>query len=167
MKRDTATKEKAPPSSNGRTKQGHRLESLGRDMGVHVIMFHQAVAERLGLSITDHKCLDFILREGSVTAGELSRFTGLTTGAITGVIDRLEKAGFARRQSDPDDRRRVIITALPQRLPEMGKLFESLGRNMGRVMLHYTPREAEVIVDFMQRAVDVMREENLKLRNAK
>ncbi len=136
-------------------------------MGVHVIMFHQAVAERLGLTITDHKCLDFVLREGSVTAGQLSRLTGLTTGAITGVIDRLEKAGFARRQPDPHDRRKVIIVARPERLHEIGRLFESLGRNMGRVMSHYSPREAEVIVDFMQRAVDVMRDENLKLRNAK
>lgn len=153
-------------STNGKHNCGQALGELGRDMGLHSIMFHQAVAERLGLNITDHKCLDFILRENGVTAGELSRLTGLTTGAITGVIDRLEKAGFVRRQSDPTDRRRVVIVPLPKRLPEVAKLFASLGHNMANVMSHYSAREAEVIVDFMQRAVEVMRQENLKLRNA-
>ena len=151
-------------SHNGKKDYGFALQELGRDMGVHVIMFHQAVAERLGLNITDHKCLDFVLRENGVTAGELSRATGLTTGAITGVIDRLERAGFARRQPDPHDRRKVIIVPRLERLPEIGKLFESLSRNMSRVMSRYSGREAQLIVDFMRRTVDVMRQENLKLR---
>lgn len=151
-------------SQNGKKDYGFALQELGRDMGVHVIMFHQAVAERLGLNITDHKCLDFVLRENGVTAGQLSRLTGLTTGAITGVIDRLEKAGFARRQPDPHDRRKVIVLPRLERLPEIGKLFESLSRNMSRVMSRYSGREAQLIVDFMRRTVDVMRQENLKLR---
>ena len=151
-------------SPNGKPNHGLALQELGREMGVHVIMFHQAVAERLGLNITDHKCLDFVLREHGVTAGELSRLTGLTTGAITGVIDRLEKAGFARRQPDPHDRRKVIVLPQLERLPEIAKLFESLGRNMSRIMARYSAREAELIVDFMRHAVEVMRQENLKLR---
>ncbi|MGZ4788150.1 MAG: MarR family winged helix-turn-helix transcriptional regulator, partial [Terriglobales bacterium] len=91
----------------------------------------------------------------------------LTTGAITGVIDRLERAGFARRQTDPRDRRKVVVVALPERLPEVARLFESLSRNMGRAMSQYSAREYEIVIDFMQRVSEVMRQENLKLRAAK
>jgi hypothetical protein len=65
------------------------------------------VADRLGLNPTDHKCVDFLLMNGPLTAGELATLTALTTGAITAALDRLERAGFAKREDDPDDRRRV------------------------------------------------------------
>jgi len=104
---------------------------------------------------------------GGVTAGQLSRETGLTSGAITGVIDRLEKAGFARRQADPKDRRKVIIMPRPERLPELQKLFAPLSRSMGQMMSHFSEREAEVLVDFMKRASDAMRQANRKIRSTK
>src|SRR6266852_1771624 len=81
-----------------------------REMSAATIMFHQAIADRLGMNITDHKCADILSRTGPITAGELAQRTGLTTGAITGVIDRLEKAGFVCRAKDPSDRRRVILS---------------------------------------------------------
>ncbi len=133
-------------------------------MGIHTILFHSAIAERLGLNITDHKCLEYMIGTNGITAGELAKVTGLTTGAITGVIDRLERAGFARRQPDPHDRRKVVVVAIDDRLPDIGKLFDSLSRNMGRAMSQYSTREYEVVIDFMTRVSDVMREENLKLR---
>src|SRR5215813_7862986 len=80
-----------------------------RQLSAATILFHQAVADRLGMNVTDHKCADILERHGPLTAGELAERTGLTTGAITGVIDRLEKTGFVRRAEDPGDRRRVII----------------------------------------------------------
>jgi DNA-binding MarR family transcriptional regulator len=152
-----------------KTKRNYALElqELGREMGIHTIMFHTAVAERLGLNITDHKCLDYILRGNGVTAGDIARATGLTSGAITGVIDRLERAGFAKRQTDPHDRRKVVVVPLPNRLPEMGKLFDSLGSNMSKMMSRYSAKDAELIIDFMQRAGTVMHEENLRLRERK
>jgi DNA-binding MarR family transcriptional regulator len=143
---------------------GQAFTELGREMSVHTVMFHNAVAERIGLSVTDHKCLDYVLRVGSVTAGQLAKHTGLTTGAITGVVDRLEKAGFVQRLPDPKDRRKVLISPLRDRLPELTKLFGSLGRNMAGIMNHYSAREAELVLDFMNRVVSVMREANLKLR---
>src|SRR5262245_4409010 len=88
------------------------LNDSFRQLSTATILFHQAIADRLGLNVTDHKCADILLRTGPVTAGELARQTGLTTGAITGVIDRLEKAGFVRRIRDADDRRRVIVEPL-------------------------------------------------------
>src|SRR5215831_20090383 len=76
------------------------LEREFRELSAATIMFHQAIADRLGMNVTDHKCADILLRTGPITAGELAQRTGLTTGAITGVIDRLEQAGFVRRAKE-------------------------------------------------------------------
>lgn len=127
-------------------------------------MFHQAVAESLGLSVTEFKCLDITSRIGPVTAGQLAEYTGLSTGAITGLVDRLEQAGFVKRQSDPKDRRKVLIQAVSMRGAEVGKLFESLARSMGALISTYPPDQAELILDFMRSAVEVMRGETQKLR---
>ncbi|MGI0044971.1 MAG: MarR family winged helix-turn-helix transcriptional regulator, partial [Nitrososphaeraceae archaeon] len=80
-----------------------------REMSTETIMFHQAVADTLGLHITDHKCLDLIHYYGAMPAGRLGELTGLTSGAVTGTIDRLEQAGYVRRVNDPKDRRRTIV----------------------------------------------------------
>src|SRR5262245_4534642 len=101
-------------------------------MSTATIMFHQAVADRLGLHPTDHKCADILFLKGPLSAGELAELTGLTTGAITGVIDRLEGAGFVRREDDPRDRRRVIVRVLPASHRKIGGLFESFAAAMGQ-----------------------------------
>src|ERR1051326_2126836 len=102
-----------------------------RQLSTVTILFHQAIADRLGMNVTDHKCADILLRTGPITAGELAQRTGLTTGAITGVIDRLEKAGFVRRARDRGDRRRVVIEPFPERIErEIAPLFESIARLM-------------------------------------
>src|SRR6516165_10656801 len=106
------------------------MQRAGRQLSAATIMFHQAVADRLGLNPTDHKCIDLLALKGLMTAGELADATGLTTGAITGVIDRLEGAGFVRREEDPNDRRRVILRAIPKPYREIARLFESLARAM-------------------------------------
>lgn len=77
------------------------LLDASKRLSTRTVFFHQAVAHHLGLHVTDHKCLDLVLEEGRVTAGRLAEWTGLTTGAITSVINRLEKAGFVRRVKDP------------------------------------------------------------------
>src|SRR5438034_2670026 len=85
------------------------LNEAARRQSTATVLFHAAVAERLGLSATDHKYADLIARQGPMTAGELADRAGLTTGAITGVLDRLERAGWVRRERDPHDRRRVMV----------------------------------------------------------
>jgi DNA-binding MarR family transcriptional regulator len=124
----------------------------GRRLSAATILFHQAVADRLGLNLTDHKCVDILFMQGPMTAGDLADFTGLTTGAITGVIDRLEKAGFVRREDDPNDRRRVIVRAVPKRHREIGRLFDDLAARMAELAARYTDRELAVIFDFMERS---------------
>ncbi len=164
MQDSSTERKRRTRAARSKRDQGLELRDLGRAMGMHSVMFHDAVAQRLGLNITDHKCLDYILQKNGASAGEIARVTGLTTGAVTGVIDRLERAGFVRREADPDDRRRVMVVPLPGRLPEIGRLFEGLGQNMERMLSRYNARESQVIIDFMRRAGEIMRQENLRLR---
>jgi DNA-binding MarR family transcriptional regulator len=138
-----------------------------RQLSAATIMFHQAVADRLGMNVTDHKCADILERHGPMTAGELAERTGLTTGAITGVIDRLEKAGFARRAKDPGDRRRVIIEPLRKRMERViGPLFESMARASAELCGNYTTEELALIRDFTVRAHQLAIAEARKLREA-
>src|SRR6201986_4659471 len=103
-----------------KTKHREALEKsisidLGREMSARTILFHQAMADLAGVTVTDMKCLDYVSRHGEVTAGDLAQLTGLTTGAITAAIDRLEKAGYARRERSETDRRKgfIRICSLP------------------------------------------------------
>jgi len=140
------------------------LKHAGRQSSTATIMFHQVVADRIGLNPTDHKCADLLFMKGPMSAGELSQLTGLTTGAITGVIDRLEEAGFAQREADPNDRRRVVVRVLPKCHREVGRLFESLAAAMEELCSRYSDRELSAILDFMTRSREVVHEETLKLR---
>jgi DNA-binding MarR family transcriptional regulator len=139
-----------------------------RQLSTATILFHQAIADRLGMNVTDHKCADVLSRTGPITAGELARRTGLTTGAITGVIDRLEKAGFVRRAKDAGDRRRVIIEPLVERMERViGPLFVSMAAASGELCARYSTEELAVIRDFTARAREMAGEETRKLREEK
>ena len=140
------------------------LQQAGQQLSLATIMFHQAVADRLGLHPTDHKCIGLLGSAGSATAGELAEATGLTTGAITGVIDRLEAAGFVRREDDPNDRRRVIIRVIPKRYGDIARLFEPFAAAVHEMSSRYTEKELATILDFMARSCDVLRDATLELR---
>jgi MarR family transcriptional regulator, organic hydroperoxide resistance regulator len=86
------------------------------------LMLQYAIAEKMNLNPSDAECIDFLMEMGPSTAGDLAKVTRLTTGAITSVIDRLEKAGFVKRQSDPNDRRKVVISLIPKK-HEKGKQY--------------------------------------------
>src|SRR4029078_593998 len=89
------------------------LENALRRSSAQGVIFGQTVANTVGISGSDLECLDFLNLEGRVTAGRLAEVTGLTTGAITGVVDRLEKAGLVRRERDPAGRREGFIVVVP------------------------------------------------------
>jgi DNA-binding MarR family transcriptional regulator len=145
-----------------------RDELLGHELSNAVVAFHQAIAERLGLSATEWKCLDALTRAESLTAGRLAEMTGLTTGAITGIVDRLEREGRVRREHDPGDRRRVIIRALPdpERERQVAAIFESLGQAMSGMAGRYTEQELAAIRDWVSTTIAVLHQETAKLRAA-
>ena len=132
------------------------LRALDREMqnvSAGSVLFSQAVAEKVGMNSTDLEALDILLRSGPVTAGRLAELTGLTTAAITGVVDRLELAGYARRERDASDRRRVIVRPVVERAErEIAPLFASMQRAMADLYASYSEQELALILDFATRA---------------
>ncbi len=123
----------------------------GRRMGTRTVVFHAAIADRLGLNPSDHKCADLICNEtGPITAGRLAEIAGLSTGAITGVVDRLERAGFVARVPDPDDRRRVVIKGTEGRAPDMRHMFLPMMEGMAALCDKYSNEQLALIASFMQ-----------------
>src|SRR3982751_5981610 len=96
-------------SSKKREELVQELITQFRYVSANSVMFSQVVADKVGLHSTDNKCLDFLILNGPSTAGQLAKYTGLTTGAVTAMVDRLIKAGFVRRQHSEEDRRKVVI----------------------------------------------------------
>jgi DNA-binding MarR family transcriptional regulator len=143
-----------------------RLERAGRNYSGRSVLFHQAIADWLGLNVTDLKCLDVAREADEITPGKLAELSGLTSGAITGVIDRLEKAGYARRERDPHDRRKIIVQPIPERiLPKLVPIFTSLQQAMGAEFGSlYTDQDMELILDFIERSMRVLQAETAKLR---
>lgn len=131
-----------------------------RVAGRHTVFFHEAMAHRLGLGAADSRALSFLQETGPVPAGRLAELTGLTSGAVTGMIDRLERAGLVRREHDPEDRRRVIVAPVddPSRAPAAERLFAPLGAAFARLVERYTDAELATIVDFVARASAVLRD---------
>jgi DNA-binding MarR family transcriptional regulator len=136
-----------------------------KDMSTETILFHQAVADVLGLYITDHKSFDFIHRFGSMPAGKLAELTGLTTGAVTGIIDRLEKAGYVKRTNDPKDRRRIIIESTRNRKLErkIETVFIPLHEKMYKLLSSYTDSELTFLLKAMTQIIDLTSNESKKL----
>jgi DNA-binding MarR family transcriptional regulator len=124
------------------------LENAMRKSSAQGTMFAKAVAEHAGISSSDMDCMDFLNFEGRMTAGRLAELTGLTSGAITGVVDRLEKAGFVRRERDDSDRRKVFIAPVPERLAEIGRFYELLQRAMHRQSEAYGDAELKLLLRY-------------------
>jgi DNA-binding MarR family transcriptional regulator len=139
-----------------------------REMSTETIMFHQNVADVLGLHITDHKCLDLIRQYGAMPAGRLAELTGLTTGAVTGIIDRLEKAGFVRRANDPKDRRRTIIEPVRNKKSErkIEAIFIPFHERMHKLLSSYSDSELAFLLDVLTKSIELTREESKKLRTS-
>ena len=110
----------------------------------------QVVADYLGLNRTDTRCLDIIERLDGVSAGRLASEAGLSTGAVTTVLDRLERAGYARRVQDPGDRRRVLVELTPAARRELQELYAPLADATMRQLEGYTTDEVGLVRDFMR-----------------
>jgi DNA-binding MarR family transcriptional regulator len=134
-------------------------------MSARIIVFHQALANRFGLNATDYKCLDIAKHEATVTAGRLAELTGLTTGAITAALDRLELAGFIRRERDAADRRKVVVCVLPGGQEKLAPFFADLGRVMTALHQKYSRDQLALILDYQARCVAILKAQTKALGN--
>jgi DNA-binding MarR family transcriptional regulator len=132
------------------------LENALRRSSAQGVIFGQTVANTVGISGSDLECLDFLNLEGRVTAGRLAEVTGLTTGAITGVVDRLEKAGLVRRERDPADRRKVFIAIVPENVAKVGRFYEHMQRGMVKLWESYSDAELRLLLEFASRGYVAM-----------
>jgi DNA-binding MarR family transcriptional regulator len=133
-------------------------QMVGRDFATAVVVFHEAVGRLLGLSAVERKCLDLLTRLGPVPAGVIGDHTGLTTGAVTRMVDRLAKAGYVERAPDAHDRRKVLVRALPnQRKDELLALaFGPYVEDLTEIMASYTPEESATIADWVRRTTQAL-----------
>lgn len=142
------------------------VDLVGFRLSTATVMFHAAVADRLGMSATDLKCWSIVLREGPLAAGELAARVQLTTGAITGVIDRLERAGYVRRVADPADRRRVVVEniANPERDMMVGRLYGPMGQAISDLVSGHSEAERAILLRFLEAATTILDTETARLR---
>ncbi|RDI43931.1 MarR family winged helix-turn-helix transcriptional regulator [Nocardia mexicana] len=130
---------------------GEQLTLAAQRNATDAVMMHQAVADRLGLHVTDLRCLNLLRLGGPATPGDLAVRTGLTTGAVTRMIDRLLKAGFVTREHDAQDRRRVIVTAAEDRIAEIAPHYELLAQEFGKIMGDYSTEQLELLLELFDR----------------
>jgi DNA-binding MarR family transcriptional regulator len=107
------------------------------------------IAEKFGLSPSDLECLGFLELEGPITAGRLAQLTGLTTGAVTRMIDRLEEGRYVRRRDDPADRRRVVVELNPARMKDFAPFYGPMAENSAQLLAHYKDEDLALIVGLL------------------
>lgn len=146
----------------------NRLWDLGRTMSTQTVFLHQAIAQSVGLNATDTKCVDLILRapEATVTAGWLADATGLTTGAITHVLDRLEQRQIIERVRDASDRRKVFVRVRPKSLEPLIPKYEVIGKAYLAVLDEFTTEELELICTYLERTSAVSQSELARMISA-
>ncbi|MEV4313858.1 MarR family transcriptional regulator [Actinocrispum sp. NPDC049592] len=126
-----------------------------------------AAAEAAGLHASEWYALSLLDLEGPLTSGELSTRTGLTTGATTRLIDRLERAGYVRRTADPADRRKVVVEPIPDALTGVEAIVGPARRHIADIIASYTPEQQELLFDYFARAAPAYREASEEIRQAK
>ncbi|MFD8822058.1 MarR family winged helix-turn-helix transcriptional regulator [Streptomyces sp. NPDC059605] len=135
-----------------------RLGEAGRVHSNAAVMYHAAISTRMGLSSVEEKTLDLLQRSGALSAGELGEFTGLAPASVTGLVDRLERKGFARRVKDPQDGRRVNVEIDPGIEARFAPLFTPFAAHLAELYAEYSDAELAVILGFLDRSAHIQRE---------
>jgi len=135
-----------------------------RDYGVNLTLFRNAVSEWAGLNTTDMECLRLLFLKGISTPTELARHTGLTSGATTAMLDRLERAGLIERQPNPDDRRGTLIVPAKSAAEKAASWFESARQAQDELVSSYPEEELEIIADVFERFAKLWEQEREKIQ---
>jgi DNA-binding MarR family transcriptional regulator len=153
--------------STGEAPSDWDLMIAGQGIAIAAVALNSAVAQVMGLHPSEGLCLWRVTEsaEGDpVTAGQLAEITGLTTGAITGIIDRLEAAGLVRRERDVADRRKVLIRPVPERVTALSELFAPMEQEFANLAGGYQPDQLAAILDYQRQSVRIMNAQTTRLR---
>jgi len=135
-----------------------------RDYGVNLTQFRNAMSEWARINPTDMECLRLLFIKGIATPSELARHTGLTSGATTAMLDRLEKAGLIERRPNPDDRRGTLIAPQKSSSEKIASWFESARKAQDELISSYSETELEIIVDIFERFAKLWDDEREKIQ---
>lgn len=144
-----------------------RSADVMREFMARAVLFQDAVARQGGLNSTDMQAVSLLMSEGSASPGELAARTGLTSGgAVTAMIDRLERAGYVTRERDADDRRKVVVTAVPAKVASaVGPIYARVGRRWTDYLDTLNDEQLEFANELFERAAQINREEIERLRD--
>jgi DNA-binding MarR family transcriptional regulator len=128
------------------------------EYGINAVLFRNAIGRKLGLNITDSECLSLLRTRGISTPTELARFTGLTSGSTTAMLDRLEKAGFITRRHNLNDRRGILIEINSEMAVTTTPLVLGVQKAHKKLIASYSPKELEILADFLTRFAQNVKE---------
>src|ERR1700754_581118 len=142
------------------------VRKLSQQYAYTSIQIHETIGRKAGLPGTDHKYLGFIMEKGQMTAGELSALTGLTTGAVTGLIDRFEKKKLVKRKFADDDRRKVIIEPNTKNIMALfAPLYKEFRSKSEKLIASFSNKDIKIIETYFFKAIEIMNETTNKLNN--
>lgn len=139
------------------------LELLGEQSATQTALFQQVAAASYGLGITEMKALSILLREGPRTAGQLSTGLNVTSGAVTGVVDRLVKHGFARRVQDERDRRKVVVEVDQAALARGENVYAAIGAAFAELHAGYSTEQLEFLAQYLETSIEITKRETGRL----
>ena len=134
-----------------------------REYGISTTLFRNAVGGKIGVNVTDMECLGLLFFKGIATPSELSEYTGLTSGATTAMLNRMEKAGLIIRKPNPNDRRGVLIEVNKSSVQSVGPMFAEVREGQSQLTASYTSEELSVIKDFLERYTALWEQSRKKL----
>ncbi len=149
---------------NTRTDLKSRALMAVAEYATNLMLFQKAMGERRNLNVTDMECLRLLFRKGIATPSELARHTGLTSGATTAMLDRLEKAGLVERRPNPDDRRGTLIAPVKSSAERVASWFESARKAQAELLSNYSDKELEIISDAFEQITKILVQERGKLQ---
>lgn len=135
-------------------KRARQLATMNREMRrfiANAVLFNAQVAEKIGLNSTDYQVLNLLELRGQATPGELAVLTTLTTGGVTLALDRLERAGYIRRERNREDRRSYVVRAVPAKLRSLGRFYRSIHEGLERLLACYSGKQVDAILEFFAR----------------
>lgn len=143
-----------------------QIRKLSQEYAYTSIQMHEAVARKAGFSGTDHKYLGFLLQKGRMTAGDLANLTGLTTGAVTGLIDRFEKKKLVKREFADDDRRKVFIVPDTEAIMALLEpLYKEFRANSEKLIASFSSEDLKTLETYFSKAIEIMSEATEKLKD--
>lgn len=134
-----------------------QIRRLSQQYAYSTVQMHETIGRKAGLSGTDHKYLGFLLQKGRMAAGELANLTGLTTGAVTGLIDRFETKKLVKRQFDEEDRRKVFIVPDTEKIMALLKpLYQEFRNNSEKLIASFPEKELKILETYFSKAIEIM-----------